>query len=72
MPVLGNVMLRSELLPDSTYRFFKVCSEEFTINKERIGLKEIFELLILRVEVTNCVISAVLPCELAWETEPIR
>lgn len=72
MPVLGNVMLRSELLPDSANRFFKVCSEEFTINKERIGLKEIFELLILRVEVTNCVISAVLPCELAWETEPIR
>ena len=72
MPVLGNVMLRSELLSDSANRFLKVCSEEFTINKERIGLNEIFELLILRVEVTDGVISAVLACELAREAEPIR
>jgi hypothetical protein len=65
-------MLRSELLSDSANRFLKVCSEEFTINKERIGLNEIFELLILRVEVTDGVISAVLASELAREAEPIR
>lgn len=50
----------------------EVRGEVFAVNKEGLIAEEMLELLGLRVQVTDGIISSILPSILTWEAEAIR